>query len=179
MTFYDLTEDWCCGVKELQHDREKNKRFYICDGFLGMTDFMRDHQPEKSPCVLADSSLQGLWEKGYDDPMYTVYFAVRATEANDDRAALVARQAAKALAAKFIAYLRWLKNNRDASADKGGSQYSLMERREQVARLDVERISYDTVGPFYEGWHAVFVMLECPVMAENCLSESDYMEGFL
>lgn len=179
MTFHELVEDWCCGVKELQHNRLENKRFYICDGFIGMTDFMREHSPEKSPCVLADSTMQGLWERGYDDPVYSVYFAVRATEANDDRSALVAREEAKALSSKFIAYLRWLKNNRDASEQKGGSEFTLLERREMVNRLNLERVSYDTLGPIYEGWHAVFVMLECPVPAENCLSESDYMEGWV
>ena len=178
MNFYDLVEDWCKGCKELRHDRMKDKRFYLCDGFLGMTDFMHEHTPEQSPCVLVDTSMSGILYETHDEPVYTLYFAVRAMEQNNDRAALMARLAGKQLANKFVAYLRWLKNSRYPSDKKYGSDYTLLERQEVVKMLDMKRIGYETLGPIYEGWHAVQLSLECPVMNTQCLDPNDYVEGW-
>lgn len=179
MDFYELIEDWCCGVKDLQHDNTVNKRFYICDGYLGMTDFMREHTPEKSPCVLADSSMTGVFTTEHDTPNYTLYFAVRAKSANDDRAALVARKNAKELAKKFVNYIWFLKNSRDADYEMHGSNFTMAERREVVRQIDTKHISYDTMGPFYEGWHAVMLMLECPLQPDVCLNQQDYVENWI
>lgn len=160
--FDEFVEHWAEIYLPMQHlpgKRSRNQRFFQTDTFMGLTDFMTTIQPDKSPCVIMESNEEGELSDFYDKPEYTLYFMVRAEEANDGSSARKAKREAKIHMKKFIAYLKEKQENEESG----------------VGNIDVNSVRYQTIGPMYDGWFGVTITLEDVQKLNRCVDDNDYV----
>lgn len=161
--FFDFVERWATIYKPMQHEsgeRSKNRRFYLTDTYMGMADFMSQIQPKSSPCIIMESNQEGYLETGIDHPHYSIYFMVKSASMVDGRSAMYAKVEAKEHLKKFVAYLR-------------REQFNENHLLKNITIY--EKIPYQTVGPFYNGWFGVLIQLDDSVQYQNCVSDDDYV----
>lgn len=160
--FEKFVEDWCMIYKPMQHvpgEKSRNKRFFFTDSYMGLADFMASFSNKTSPCVVMESGQDGSIIRGLDQPRHTLYFLVRAEDSQDGFAARAASAEAKTHMLKFVAYLR----------DKA-------KRQDELRRIDIEQLSYQTVGPLYNSWYAVYITMEDTKQIQLCISADDYVD---
>ena len=160
--FEDFVEHWTEIYRPMQHvpgKMSKNKRFFLTDTYMGMSDFMTNVQPEKSPCVIMESNAEGELSDAYDMPEYSLYFMVRAEDMSDGVSAKAAKREAKMHMKKFIAYLK----NKQEEEEPG------------IQNIDVSKVRYQTIGPMYDGWWGVTITLDDVQGLNRCVDGEDYV----
>lgn len=161
--FYDFVEHWAEIYKPMQHIRgknSKNERFFLTDTYMGLSDFMTNVQPQKSPCVIMETNLEGNLTEQFDTPRYTIYFMVRSDRMVDGREAKEAKSEAKEHMLKFFTYL---KHRQDMGMF-------------DVRNIKLENTDYQTIGPLYNGWYGVTITLQDVESIDRCISYEDYLE---
>lgn len=159
---FDFTEDWCQRYKPIQHTTDgHNKRFFLTTGFMGMADFLRGSDINKSPSIIMETNVEG--EIGdFDVTNYTIYCAVRATDQRDGNASKLAILEAKHHLKKLIAYMRVQKRMRNKALEGVNPEQPL---------------HYQSEGPMYDGWHLVFFSIEEVKKYSNlCIDTNDYID---
>lgn len=162
--FTDFVEHWCERYRPMLHipgRTSKNQRFFLTDTYMGLTDFMTNVQPDRSPCVVMETNQEGTLTDAYDRPRHTIYFMVQADEMSDGRSAYAAKLEAKEHLLKFLTYLRRMQD-----LDHPGVQN---------IKID-DLLDYQTVGPLYNGWFGVYVTLEDVRQLNRCVIEDDYLD---
>ena len=167
--FDKFVEQWAMKYKPMQHvpgPFSKNERFFLTDTYMGMVDFVTTLQPESSPCVVMESDQEGCMTDRYDSPRYTLYFMVRAEKMSDGVAAYEAKLEAKMHMQKFM---NWLRAMQEKEEDE--------RRKEGVRNIRIEdNMSYQTVGPFYDGWYGVYISLDDTQAYSRCVISDDYLQ---
>lgn len=161
--FDEFVEHWAEIYRPMQHlsgKRSKNKRFFLTDTYMGMSDFMTGIQPDKSPCVIMESNAEGELSEFFDMPEYTLYFMVRAEEMGDGASARNAKREAVTHMKKFMSYLKEKQRNEEHG----------------ITNIDTERVRYQTVGPMYDGWFGVTITLSDVQKLNGCVNSDDYIE---
>lgn len=161
--FEEFVEHWAEIYRPMQHvrgERSKNKRFFLTDTYLGLSDFMINVGVRQSPCVIMESDVEGTFANGLDQPQYTLYFMVRASETQSGFASREAKIEAKGHAKKFLAYLR-------------DCQYKGDQDLQRI-NLD-ERMGYQTIGPLYNGWYGVYITIDDVQQYTLCMDKNDYV----
>lgn len=162
---YEFVEHWAEIYKPMQHIRgknSKNERFFLTDTYMGLSDFMTNVQPQKSPCVVMETSLEGTLNEQFDTPRYSIYFMVSSGMMSDGREAKEAKEEAKMHMMKFFTYL---KNKQDRNYPS-------------VRNIRLENIDYQTIGPLYNGWYGATISLRDVEAIDRCISNEDYLEEY-
>ena len=166
--FDQFVENWASIYKPMLHEPgpySRNQRFFLTDTESGLIDFMTNVQPERSPCVIMESSQEGTIGRGLDRPQYTLYFMVQAEQMGDGRAAYEAKLEAKDHMQEFIKFL----NEEQDKAEAEGMQSG-------VQNIDAsENIPYYSIGPFHDGWYSVYITLEDVQRSSKCTSPDKYL----
>lgn len=164
--FEKFVEHWCSIYKPLQHvlgEKSKNKRFFLTDTtYLGMADFMTNIDSRISACVVMEGAVEGTTKGGLDMPSETIYFFVKADKMQSGRSARNAMYEAKKHKEEFVKYMR--------------EQQKLGVEELQQFNLD-ERISYEPLGPLYNGWYAIYITLDNVQQMNMCTNPDDYIEN--
>lgn len=166
MTFESIVRMWCKRYK-LMRDSPQNRRFYFTDSTAGVVELVKNINHKFSPCVVMESDVEGGGPIERPSMTYPIYFFVRAEEMSDGDAAVVAKNAAKMHAMRFLS---WLKKKHDQElAEKPDGDF---------ARIDLSGyINFSTVGPLQDGWYAVLVQLEREEPLNLCVDEDLYDEN--
>lgn len=165
MDFYQFIEHWTEIYKPMQHipgKNSKNQRFFLTDTFMGLSDFMTNVQPQKSPCLIVETNQEGSLDVRFDTPRYTLYFMVRSDRMSDGQEALDAKLDAKTHMLKFFVY----------ALNKQESGISV------IKNINLDNIDYQTVGPFYNGWYGVTITLKDVVSISRCIDNNDYLDDY-
>lgn len=159
---YDFIEQWATRYRPIQHTPEpegRNRRFFLTTGFMGLADFMRESDIDRSPSIIMETNIDGDFAD-CDTTNYTIYCAVRAVEQSDGRASLHAIQEAKAHLKKLLTYMR-------------------IEKRKHNPLLDgvnpEQAVHYQSEGPIYDGWFAVYFTIEQVNTTSLCIDSNDYI----
>lgn len=162
--FEKFVEHWCEIYRPMQHvpgEKSRNKRFFLTDTYMGMSDFMTSISVRQSPCVVMESGVEGHFLRGLDQPQHSVYFLVKAKDTQDGFEAREAKLEAKGHMQEFLAYLRYCQNRGD----------------EELQRINLdERIGYQTIGPLYNNWYGIYITLDDTQQYTLCIDESKYVD---
>lgn len=165
-----LVEFWCSIYKKMQHNFAKNserRRFYFCNSYWDLQNFMQGMNVRMSPCVIMESNLEGEIEQfAYDKQSFTIHFCVRSTDAGDGHANRDAKKEAKEHMRNFLNWLNRL-------------QHDKRRCPKFLRRMDFSDIEYKTQAPFYDGWVAVYLTIHLPEQYNICVVEDEYVDGML
>ena len=162
---YDFVEHWAQIYKPIQHTPDgKNKRFFFTIGFMGLVNFVQNADIKKSPCILMESNIEG--ELGdYDSTTHTIYCLVRATDATEGRSIQSAITEAKRHLRNLLTFLRVKKR------DKKSNLNHLLSGVQPE-----QSVHYQTEGPIYDGWIAVYISIEEINTTTICVDDNDYID---
>lgn len=185
-----FTEEWAEIYKPMRHipgEDSTNRRFYICNSYLEMTQFVEHGMdPEVSPSVVIESQQDGIIENGWDYPRYSFYFMVRADEMNNGASAIEAKSEAKRHMMEFVNFIRMFKY-----ADEYGYMLEKMALREGsyldslrtavtemgdrcLENLDIESVVYESINQMFNGWYAVQITLSDQQLLNKCANMALY-----
>lgn len=159
--FFKYVEDWCSIYKPMLHS-EENQRFFLTESYSGFMDFMRgiDAQTE-GPMVVMETMTGGSLTK-WDEEEYVIYFFSKAEIQGDGREAKKAARDALSHLFNFVFYLR------DDIKKTGPSH--------PFAKMNLESIRYQAVGPLYDHWYGYYLTVEDIQMVDHCPDESLYIK---
>lgn len=186
--FDRFVEGWATLYAPMRHTPGidgSNKRFFICDSYMTMTEFMTNMEPEASPCVIIESQQEGSVRDGKDYPRYALYFMVRASEMNNGHFAIIAKRDAKRVMMDFINFLRAFKYPDDYASlldgldlPQGSYLSNLREAVEHGDRclenIGIEDFAYESINQMYDGWYGVQVTLDDMCVINQCLDPELY-----
>lgn len=195
MTTFDyirFTEEWAAHYKPMQHTMKSdmNRHFFITDSYMTMVDFMAHHDPDTSPCIIAESQQEGEVEDGLDYPRYSFYFMVRADEMNDGKEAVASKRTAKHIMLDFVNFIRAFKYaNEDTETyapilnaltlEEDSYLYELREAVLNGSRcmenINVENFSYESINQMHDGWYGIQFSLEDKQLFGMCADTSMYL----
>lgn len=161
---YSFVEDWCRKYKPIQHTpgpEGRNHRFFLTTGFMGLADFMRGSDIDRSPSIIMETNVEGELSD-WDSTSYTIYCAVRADDQSNGRAAKDAIREGKRHLQKLIAYMREQK------------------RKYHNPILDGlnpdDTLHYQSEGPIYDGWYTVYLTIDQVLKYNQCVDSNDYVD---
>lgn len=186
--FDKFTEEWAQIYAPMKHTPGidgTNKRFFICDSYMAMTEFMTGMEPENSPCVIIESQQEGNVDHGKDYPRYAMYFMVRANEMNDGHEAVKAKKSAKQVMIDFVNFIRPFKYYEDYGKlieeiefKEGSYLYQLREAVRTgdycMQNIGIDNFTYESLNQLYDGWYGVQLSLEDMVPYSMCLDQYNY-----
>jgi len=162
--FDKIVEEWATLYKPIQHtpgESGENKRFFLFDSIVSVPQFIAKIDITKSPCVGFEFHKQGNIVGGKVQPVYTIYFMV-----NAGTDSLVAKEQsseavyeAETHAHKFLA---WINEEQ--------------ENRQELRNIDLQNVTYDTYGPLYNNWYAVFIQFRDVDVYNTCVDKNDYVK---
>lgn len=144
-----------------------NRRFFLTDSSSGVVELAKGITPEMSPCVVMESSVEGVGTITRPSRNYPIYFFVRAEKMSDGDAAALAKEEAWAHAQNFIA---WLIGRREKELD---------ERIDgDFARIDLDNsmLDFQTVGPLEDGWYGVLIQIYRDEPLNLCVNDDLYID---
>lgn len=164
MDFKQFVEHWATVYTPMRHDpsyHSKNKRFFFCDGFAGMADWMRQQNFDKSPVVVMESGVDVIIRNdGWENHDYVIYFCVRAEKQSDGVMASMSKTEAEGHARQFLLYVK--KHMADFRADQ------------KVPELD--QINLTPIGPMWDSWNMIQMRIsvaegQCKAVDESLIDE--------
>lgn len=164
MDFKRFVEHWASIYKPMLHTPEaggRNKRFFFCDGFAGMADWMRQQNWDRSPVVVMESGVDvSIRKDGWEYHDYVLYFCVRAATPSDGFDASASKDEAMSHARQFLLYVKT--HERDFIAD--------------TKKPDLDQVNLTPIGPMWDAWNLVQMRItvaeaECKDIDKELLTE--------
>lgn len=183
-------EEWTSLYKPMHHvpgPDSLNKRFFICDSYVYLTEFLRGSMdPECSPCVVTESQQEGNIQDGKDYARYTFYFLVRSGETHDGHTAYRAKRDAKHVMLDFVNFVRLFKypDEYQESLDslpleEGQYLYMLRDAVKDGDRcmenINIEDFTYESLNELYDTWYGVVITLDDMNTYNMCTDLSLYL----
>lgn len=189
-----FTEEWAMLYKPMRHipgPDSLNKRFYICDSYFTMTEFLKGSvDPEVSPCVMVESQQEGNVEEGRDYPRYSFYFLVRAEDTHNGHMAYDSKSDAKKIMMDFVNFIRAFKSPYEYTTPTGTPLVSTLPFAEGsyldslrkdilngfncMMNINIENFTYESLNELYDGWYGVQMTLDDIQIYDMCLDEAMY-----
>lgn len=168
MTFHSIVRQWCRTYKPmLDSATNGNRRFYLTDSMSGYVEIAKKIANSLSPCVVMESTVEGVGTIARPNRNYPVYFFVRARDMADGDAAAEAKEEAWVHAQRFLSWLL-RKHDREMEMNIDGD----------FSRISIDDyIDYQTVGPIENGWFGVMIQLERAEPLNMCVDEDLYTDG--
>jgi len=181
--FERFVEDWASIYLPMRHKREVNERFFVTDSYFSLVPMIEGTQPDKSPIVVVESSMEGRSDERFDYPSWTVYMLCRAQDMRDGRAAVHAKRIAKKCLFDLRNMMYALKKGdatlSDVPMEEGSYLYQLREDalagKPVLSHIDLD-IDYDSLGILFDGWQGVTCTFSHVLPYNRCIDTSEYSE---
>lgn len=179
-----FTEEWAQLYKPMHHipgPDSLNKRFYICDSYFTMTEFLKGSvDPEVSPCVMVESQQEGNVQEGRDYPRYSFYFLVRAEDTHNGHMAYDSKSDAKKIMMDFVNFIRIYKypdeyRNLLLQLPLTEGTYlhelrmAILNGDQCMMNINIDDFVYESLNELYDGWYGVQVTLDDMQVYDMCL----------
>lgn len=164
----------------------RNRRFFICDSYMTMTEFMASMDADSSPSVIIESQQEGSVTYGMDSPRYAMYFVVRAREMNDGKQAIEAKRTAKQVMMDFVNFVRAFKYHDEYGEQierlpfAEGSYLSCLREAIRMGdrcmeNVGIEDFAYESLNQMYDGWYGIQVSFSDVCPYNMCIDVDSYI----
>ena len=163
--FDEVLEEWACKYKPMSHipgETSVNKRFFLVDSILNIPQIVTGMNATKSPCLAYEFHQEGNFSGDQFFPTYVVSVMVKA-DTNKTAVKERSNEAVKEAMMHGKKLLAWL-NMKLEQGDK------------RCINLDLGNVPYDTLGPMYNNWYAVFFTIRDVGCSRMQVDPNDYNE---